>query len=250
MSIRTHALVIRADKDGEADRLLTLFTKEIGKVRALARSADKPKSRWAGSVLPFAEIEADLYAKREGASRYALTQCQVVDAHAGLRTSLLGMGVAAALCETVDSLVPERENLPDLWEMAREALHWIETGENKTSVLLAFTLSLLGRLGVGPNLNACVRCGLPYPTGKPARWSGKEGGLVCRKCVTPGDEAKQVSAKGMALVLSSAEGSLSAAAGSQSNAKEIRGILQTLYNHTEFHLDWRPKTLSWLDSVT
>ena len=85
-SIRVHAIVLRHADWGEADRLVTLFTREQGKLRAVAKGARKITSRKAGHLEPFTHVKLQL---ARGRSLFIVTQADTVDAYIPLRETLV-----------------------------------------------------------------------------------------------------------------------------------------------------------------
>lgn len=154
---RVEAIVLKRTDFGEADRLLTLFTPDLGKLRAIAKGARKPSSRKSGHVELFTHSTL-LIAK--GRNLDIVTQADTLDAFLPLREHLERLGYAYYLAELVDRFLGEGvENRP-LFDLLLRALRWL--GENATdAALLArfFELHLLQHVGYRPQLFHCVHCG-------------------------------------------------------------------------------------------
>lgn len=179
----TAALLLRSVDYGEADRIVTLLTESRGKVALMARGARKSKRRFAGSLEPYALIEAELAMGRGEVGR--LAQARVVRAFPGLLTSLEKIGVAAAGLEVVRELVPDHERpderlLPTVVRFLERLEESDEAGIDGLRV--AFELRLLALTGHSPNLEVCGPCGTPAPEGKAALFSPRAGAIVCRAC--------------------------------------------------------------------
>ena len=98
-SHRVEAIVLRHTDWGEADRLLWLFTREMGKVKVVAKGVRKPRSRKAGHLEPFTRVELQL---AQGRDFLIVTQAETIDAYQPLRENLLLTGYAAYIIELLD----------------------------------------------------------------------------------------------------------------------------------------------------
>lgn len=170
---------------GEADRLLTLFTPDLGKVRAIAKGARKPSSRKSGHVELFTHA-AMLIAR--GRHLDIVTQADTLDAFLPLRENLERLGIAYYMAELVDQFSEEGDALSrgdyrPVFDLLLHALGWL--GDDATDpALLAryFELRLLQHVGYRPQLFTCVNCGEPI---EPVvnYFSAEAGGILDAKCV-------------------------------------------------------------------
>ena len=105
-SFRVEAVVLRHADYGEADRLLTLYTRQLGKTRALAKGARKIASRKAGHIEPFTHVKLQL---AKGRDMPLVTQADTVDAYQALREDLVLTSQAAYVLELLDRFTYEDE---------------------------------------------------------------------------------------------------------------------------------------------
>lgn len=177
-SFKTAAIVLKRMDLGEADRLLTLFTQERGKIRAINRGARKPLSKLAGHLEPFVLSNCQF---QEGKSFYTVTAAEMVDPYAGVRTHLGKTSVAYYLLEMVDALVSDEEAHPSLFELVVETLAQLEVTETPELLLAAFRLKLLTELGYRPELHHCLHCQRELqPEGN--FFSVLQGGIIGPEC--------------------------------------------------------------------
>lgn len=199
---RVEAIVLKRSDYGEADRLLTLFTPDLGKLRAIAKGARKPSSRKSGHVELFTH-SALLIAK--GRHLDIVTQADTLDAFMPLRENLDRLGFAYYLAELVDqfsaegdpssrgefqvaaSSDPSRNEAPvenqPLFDLLFHSLQWL--GEVATDpALLArfFELHLLQHVGYRPQLFKCVNCGNELEPIDNS-FSAEAGGVIDPNCV-------------------------------------------------------------------
>lgn len=173
------ALVIRSRDFGEADKILTLYTKQQGKVQAIAKGVRKPVSRLRGGVQPFAYIRLLMY---RGKTLDTVTQSENIRAFAALREDLVRLSAASYLSELLEAAVPEREPHEGIFQLAIISMELLQLGEAQTTVRF-FELHLLDLLGYRPMLFGCTVCGRSLEDGS-FYLDPEAGGLVCRDCAT------------------------------------------------------------------
>lgn len=170
---KTEAIVIRRRNLGEADRIVTLLTRDHGKLGVVAKGARKPKSRFAGRLELFTHLRALLAV---GRSLDVVSQVEVVDAFAGVRDDLLRLGYASLLAEVTDRATAERHAAPELFGLLRSALELIRDDDPERAGLW-FLARVLVLTGYAPVVDRCVVCGRRLAA-SPA-FSLALGGLVC-----------------------------------------------------------------------
>ena len=118
-SYRTEALVIRHTNFGEADRILTLYSREKGKIRVVAKGVRKLKSRKAGHLEPFTRVQLQL---AKGRDLPIVTQAETIEAYLNIRNSLETTAQAAYVLEILDRFTFDEEENRDFtgWLMR----HW------------------------------------------------------------------------------------------------------------------------------
>ncbi|MBI5302452.1 MAG: DNA repair protein RecO [Chloroflexi bacterium] len=178
-SYRVEAIVLKRTDTGEADRLLTLYTPDRGKLRAIAKGIRKPTSRKGGHVELFTHCALQI---AKGKHLDIITQADTIDAYSPLRDNLDRLGYAYYLAELVDQFVEEAIENAEVFDLLRHALEWV--GEVSTDPgLLAryFELQLLTHVGYRPQLFACVNCGKPIEP-MDNFFSAEAGGVLDPDC--------------------------------------------------------------------
>jgi DNA repair protein RecO (recombination protein O) len=177
-TLRTESVVLKHNNWGEADRMLWLYTRESGKVRAVAKGVRKLRSRKAGHLEPFTRVSLLL---ARGRDMWIITQAETVDAYLPLRGDLLRVGYAAYVIELLDRFTYEEgENLP-LYNLLVETLSRLATEEDSLLVLRYYEVRLLDFLGYRPQLLECANCGEPIQP-EDQYFSAAQGGVLCPKC--------------------------------------------------------------------
>ena len=173
---RDQAVVLRTQKLGEADRIVTMLAKRHGKVRAVAKGVRRTKSRWGGRLEPFVHVDVQNYQGRE---LDVVTQAEIVDPFDAMMNDYERYTAGTAILEAVDRLTEEREPSLRLYLLLVGALRSLDAGEHTPPLVLdAFLLRALSISGYEPALDACARCGAEGPH----RWFAFETGVVCSNC--------------------------------------------------------------------
>ena len=175
---RTEAIVLRRKDIGEADRILTLFTPNLGKVRAVAKGIRKPRSRKAGHLELFTCTKL-LLAK--GRDLDIITQAEVLEPYRPLREDLLRGAYAAYMVELLDRFAPDGEEHPELYDLLRQGLGWAATAGDLALAARYYDLHLLSLAGFQPQLRRCVICGSSL-LAEDQFFSPIDGGVVCPRC--------------------------------------------------------------------
>lgn len=170
---KAEAIVIRRANLGEADRLVTLFARDQGKISAVAKGARKPKSRFVGRLELFTHLRVLLAV---GRTLDVVSQVEVVEPFAALREDLSRIGYASFVVEVVDRSTADREPSPEVFRTLRIALDLIRDGDGDLAAMW-FTARLLVLSGHGPVLGRCVVCGARMPGA--AAFSHALGGALC-----------------------------------------------------------------------
>lgn len=178
-SFRASAVVLRHSDWGEADRLLTLYTREQGKVRAIARGARKVTSRKAGHLEPFTHVTLQL---ARGRDLLIVTQAETVNAFLALREDLLKTGYAAYVLELIDRFTYEGEGGDAaLFRLITETLERVEKELDAWLAIRYYEMRLLDHLGFRPQLFECVNCGRGIEA-EDQFLSFSAGGAICPRC--------------------------------------------------------------------
>ncbi len=175
---RAEAIVLKGLDLGEADRVVTLYTRHFGKVRAIAKGARRPTSRLAGHVEPLAHATFQLAKGRE---LDVITQAETRAAYRALREDLLSTAAGWYVAELVDRFTVERHPSAPTFELFATALRHLDVGYGPTLVCRWFDLHLLDRAGFRPELGRCVLCDRALEE-TAHLFSPAAGGVVCARC--------------------------------------------------------------------
>ncbi len=178
--IKTAAITLKSRKWGDADRIVTLYTKEMGKVRAVARGARRMKSRLGASLEPLTICHLNLFEK-SGDTLYRVSQADLVEPFMRFREDLTLMTAAARMVNVVGAVTPDGDPDPELFETLEQGLHALVMSRDPALTALLFQIRLLGLIGFRPQTDHCAACGKGRLMGDP-QFSPLSGGLVCTVC--------------------------------------------------------------------
>ena len=235
--------MLRAQKLGEADRIVTLLTRSHGRVRGVARGVRKTSSRIGARLEPFSHVDVQLY---EGRSLDTVTQVESIAAHgAALSADYPRWTSGTAMLETAERLTPE-EREPSIPQFALlvAGLRSLVAGEHAPGLILdSYLLRSLAIAGWSPSFEDCARCGAPGPH---RAFSIPTGGVVCNNCRPPGSAVP--SAATIVLLGALLSGDWTAADESQTRERrEASGLVAAFL---QWHLERGLRSLPLVDRTS
>ena len=188
---KTEAIVLRTLDLGEADRVLTVLTPRLGKLRVIAKGVRRPRSRIGGGLQPFSDVQLVLAV---GRTFDVVTSSSLEDPHLGLRNDLHSTAAAWYVVELADRFCEGAADSHEAFRLLAQALSALDAGAEVPRELVArwFELALLDAMGFRPELTRCLECGAEIePEGN--AFSAAGGGVVCPQCRHVAHGARPVS---------------------------------------------------------
>lgn len=183
---RDDAVVLRTQKLGEADRIVTLLTRGSGRVRAVAKGVRRTSSKFGSRLEPFTAVDVQLYA---GRNLDVVTQVEAISPYGrAIVADYPSYTAGTAMLETAERLTDvEREPAVQQYLLLLGGLRTLAQAAHEPSLVLdAFLLRSLAVAGWAASFGDCARCGAPGP--HPAVAIAL-GGSVCAHCRPPGSAA-------------------------------------------------------------
>lgn len=169
-------IVIRARAYGENNKIVTLFTRDAGKITCMARGAKKPSSRLAAVTQPFTHGSYSIF---KGKGMGTLQGGDQLESLRHIREDIMKTAYASYIVELIDRLTEQDEPLPSVYEMLYQALHAIEEGYDPEAISLFVEWKMLPHAGLTPTLHECANCGA---TEGEFAFSFQELGFLCHRC--------------------------------------------------------------------
>ncbi len=175
---RSQAVVIGSFPLGESDRVVTFFSREFGKIRGVAKSARRMRSRF-GSALELLTQGELLFFDSGRSDLVQIDHFDIIRPFSRIRDDLERLAHASWIVECIARLTAERDRHAGLYGLLGRSLRAVETSPHPARVALCFGVRCIDTLGHRPRLDRCTECGRPYPFPS-AHLS--VGGLVCDAC--------------------------------------------------------------------
>jgi len=155
---RAEAIVIRSWRYAEADLIVSFYSRDLGKIRGIAKGARKMASRFGSSLQPFSHVMLQLFAK-EGGSLHHIRSVDVLHSFFSLAGEWERLERGARLLGLVDLVTPEAEQNDELFTLLLHALHLLAGTSDPARVTTLVAIKLLALSGYEPELERCAQCG-------------------------------------------------------------------------------------------
>src|SRR5579859_5104199 len=251
---RDEGVVLRTQKLGEADRIVTILARKSGRIRAVAKGVRKTKSRFGARLEPFTHVDLLLYT---GRTLDVVTQAETIRSYGDALTGDYPRYTAGvAMLETAERFTPvEKEPALRQFLLLVGGLRTLNGAEHVPGLVLdAFLLRSLAVAGYAPALQECARCGARGSApGEGAGEGGRRlpafavaaGGMVCATCRPPG--AASPAAPTVALMLALLRGDWDGADGSERRHRvECSGLVAA---YLQWHLEHSIRSLRHVERV-
>jgi len=243
---QTEAIVIKKNRFGEADRLLTLYTPAYGKIRAIAKGAMRPKSKLGGNV---ELLTHSLLMLAKGRNLDIITQAQTIDNFMTLKENLELISYGFYISELMDAFTEENTEDKQLFKLLLNTLRELSSGKDAVHMLHYFELQLLEHLGYKPLLDRCVGCSrelLPEVN----YFSPSQGGVLCCECGYPDISANILSVNGLKVMRYWQRCDFSSATRVKLSSELSKELKITMRSYIKYLLEKQLKSLDWLDELS
>lgn len=244
---KSEALVIRQVDFSETSRVVTLFTRDFGKISALAKGARRLKGPFESALDLLARCQI-VFLRKSSSGLDLLTEAKLLDRFQPGSRDLVGLYGGYYVAELLASLSEEYDPHPTWYDEAVRTLDRLEKGENSRLSIIRFELATLREIGQLPALEACIVCGTPAGGDTPFGFWVSQGGLICRNC-RPDEYQHQAVQPGALAILrrlsAESDAGLERLIVSPRQLQQMRQLMTTALSHTLGH---RPKMLRYLQS--
>lgn len=243
---KVEGVVIRTRDLGEADRIVSLYTREKGKIRAVAKGARRPRNRFASLAQVLVHGRFGVFQSK---GLGTLSQGELIASFKMIRTDLLKMAYALFIAELYDHMMEEGDPAPELYGLLLSAMHAIESAQSSDleKIFIAFALKFLALMGYALELDQCVKCGGEVSSA--ARISPKLGGLVCGACSPDAPDAVEVSLGMIQVMRRLFKSSFRIASSLRVPDRDLRTIGSVARNSLGLQLSSPLKSMDFLESM-
>lgn len=242
----TDAIVVSRFPLGEADRVLTLVTPEIGKLKVIAKGVRRPRSRLGGSLEPFAELHVNL---ARGRTFDVVTSVSLTRAFLRLRDGLEATATAWYLAELADRSLEERHPAGPVYLLLRRAYELLDEGMAPGRVARWYEMHLADELGMRPELDRCVECDRVLESDESYRWVPPLGGVLCGRCPGPPAALAGLSLEALKVLKAYQRMDVEALAGLRLPVEVEREVEAAMRDFLRIALERDARSLGFLDEV-
>ncbi|MFH0905669.1 MAG: DNA repair protein RecO [bacterium] len=247
MTIKTSGIIIRKLNFGEADKLLTILTRDRGKIRVVAKGVRRPRAKLVGFADMFCYNELML---AEGRNLDIVTAASTIERFVGNDTPLERIGLMYYLCELADKLIEETQEVPGSFELLREMLHYIKNHDTNSGVVKSyFEMKMLLMLGYSPELYKCATDDSPLAPGDDLSFSARLGGILQGAKRAQDDFARSISENTLKFLRILQRYPLEEATKITASLDVLQQVSAVMSDSMEYVLEVRPKSLSVLDEL-
>jgi DNA repair protein RecO (recombination protein O) len=201
----TEAIVLRTYRLGEADKIAALFTRQLGRLRAVATGAQRPKGRYGGALEPLSYLRIWIF-ERENRDLLRLNSAELLESFFEMQKDYRVQVAAQYVAEVTERMVPEREVNERAFRLLLAVLRGVKRTGEVNRPLLYFNYWMLRLGGILPDLERCASCGRALEAEGGYYGPGAEG-LWCAACRSGGTSLK-VSREALATAQQACQGPL------------------------------------------
>lgn len=173
---KCEGIVIRTTDYGETNKIVTLYTREFGKVGVMARGAKKPNSRLSAVTQLFMYGQ---YLFQASSGLGSLQQGEIISAMRSIREDIFLTAHASYIIDLTDKVTEDRKADPFMFELLLQTLNYMNEGYDMEILTHIYEMKMLNVQGLYPVMDKCTNCG---STEGDFDFSVKEGGLLCHRC--------------------------------------------------------------------
>ncbi|ACZ61672.1 DNA repair protein RecO [Dehalococcoides mccartyi] len=241
---KTRAIVVRKTKCGEADRILSLLTPDLGLIQGFAKSVRKTKSKLSGHLELLCYSEVSL---ARGKAIDTITGSQTIQSFLNIRNSLQLSAMAFYVCELAYHFSPEESANPSIFQLLLSTLEELDNESQAELCIKYFELHLLENSGYKPELRECANCHKKL-LATTNYYSSESGGIICPSCRNT-QTGIPVSVNAVKVLRYIQENNFASICRLKVNREILSELELAIRANIRFVLEKEPKALFWLDSM-
>jgi len=245
--IKDQAIVIAARRSKERDKIVTLFSRDHGLLKTIARRAVGPKSKFGSSLEMLSYLNVQLFKKSENSEWLTLCQATLVRKSPVLEADFDTLSCGSFFCEIVASVGSVEQPDPDLFTLLAQARSLLEGQDDRRTLALAFLMQILETQGLQPEMESCESCEkilrenasgcVLYP---------HTGTVRCPDCSRDEDSGIVLNATAVSKMIEFQRTPLKECLKEALAPQETGQIAHALMRHSEYHLHQRFRSLKYL----
>jgi len=242
---QTEAIIIKKTKLGEADRVLTLYTRDRGKIQAVARGVRRPKSKMAGHLEIMTCSQVSL---ARGRNLDIITGAQTIESFLRLKTDLVLASCGLYIIELVNLFTSDQSEDEAVFNLLFETLSSLQTLDNRELLTRYFELKLLELSGYRPQLHTCIGCHQPLAP-VVNYFNAGIGGMLCPHCALKYSFSLEIPVSTLKVFRFIQDNDYSAVARLKINSTLAKELEVVTRHYLRYILEREVKSAAWLDSL-
>jgi len=242
---QTEAIIIKKTKLGEADRILTLYTPHLGKIRGVAKGVRRCRSKMAGHLELLTHSQVWL---ARGRNLDTIIGSQTISSFLPLKSDLWLTSCALYATELVDQFTADQDENYPLFQLLLETMHHLCKAGNTDLVLRYFEIHLLNEVGYRPQLQQCVSCHLPQES-VATSFCPSAGGVLCPRCNQNQPFTYPLSLDALKVLNVLQRGDYDTVSKLKINLELSHELEEVIRHYLKYLLEREVKSALWLDSL-
>jgi DNA repair protein RecO (recombination protein O) len=244
-SYQTEAIITKKIKLGEADRILTLFTIDHGKIEAVAKGVRRPKSKMAGHLELLTHSQIRL---ARGRNLDTIIGSQTINSFMDLKNDLFLASYGLYASELVNQFMELHIENQALFRLLLDTLQRLSEAQNTDLILRYFELHLLELVGYRPQLQECVSCRLELkPVGNV--FCSSSGGILCPECKYEHPAAFPISVDALKVLRLFQRSPFEVVTRLKISPELSQELKSAMANYIRYLLEKEVKSAVWLDAL-
>lgn len=187
---KVQGVVLKEINTGEADKIVTILTKRLGKIQALAKGARRPKSTLIAETQFLCFSDFVLFKAND---MYDVRSCELIESFYNIRTDMEKLTYASHLVELVNEVSDENMSCQKLLQLLLNTLHMLANSDKPQDLIaIIFEIRLMSIIGFTPQIIECTEC--KTVSSENMLFSSKLGGIICKECISKDKTAISISA--------------------------------------------------------
>jgi DNA repair protein RecO (recombination protein O) len=242
---QTEAIIIKKTKLGEADRILSLYTPRLGKIRAVAKGIRRPRSKMAGHL---ELLTHSLVSLARGRNLDTVIGSQTINSFLPLKSNLQLTSQALYAVELVDLFTADNDENYPLFQLLLETMHKLCQINNNGLTLRYFELHLLNLVGYRPQLGQCVSCHAPLKAITNS-FSPSAGGVLCPRCSQNQFYSYPLSVNALKVLRFLQTNDYDTISQLKIGPELCQELEEVMRNYLQYLLEREVKSVTWLDTL-
>lgn len=242
---KASGIVIKRVKLNDNDLIITIFTREKGKIQAVAKGARKTKSQFLGTTQLFCYCNFVYY---PGKTLAYINQTELIESFYQLRDDLIKLTIATYLIEVINLAYEEHQKDERVLSLLLHSLQLVNSSkaEDAKTILLGYQLKLMGFMGYAPQLNHCIKCD---KTHEEYFFSKKLGGLICKSCKSLDNYESLISKEGVDLLNRLLYCKVKEMVKEKHNEELIKYLVKLMNEYISFYTDKKIYSYEFMDII-